>query len=91
MKESYQKKLSEADEEANRILADAKTKAEEERARKLEETQKEAQRYFDRENAKIAAAQKKAEDDAKEQIANLAVLAAQKIIESGGADDAGNS
>lgn len=87
LKADYEERLSVAKEEAQTIVHNARELAEQERAGILEKTRIESEQMIEKAKAAIASEQEKAQQEAKEEIAKLAVLAARKIIEAGDAND----
>ncbi|WP_075719056.1 F0F1 ATP synthase subunit B [Roseburia sp. 499] len=87
LKTDYEERISVAKEEAQKIVHSARELAEQERAGILEKTRIESEQMIEKAKAAIASEQEKAQQEAKEEIAKLAVLAARKIIEAGDAND----
>lgn len=87
LKSDYEEKLSSAKEEAQAIVHNARELAEQERAGILEKTRVESEQMIEKAKAAILSEQEQAQQEAKEEIAKLAVLAARKIIEAGDAHD----
>ncbi len=87
LKSDYEEKLSSAKEEAQAIVHNARELAEQERAGILEKTRIESEQMIEKAKAAILSEQEQAQQEAKEEIAKLAVLAARKIIEAGDAHD----
>ncbi len=87
LKSDYEEKLSSAKEEAQAIVHNARELAEQERAGLLEKTRVESEQMIEKAKAAILSEQEQAQQEAKEEIAKLAVLAARKIIEAGDAHD----
>lgn len=87
LKRDYEEKLSAAKEEAQAIVHNARELAEQERAGILEKTRVESEQMIEKAKAAILSEQEQAQQEAKEEIAKLAVLAARKIIEAGDAHD----
>ena len=87
LKCDYEEKLSSAKEEAQVIVHNARELAEQERAGILEKTRVESEQMIEKAKAAILTEQEQAQQEAKEEIAKLAVLAARKIIEAGDAHD----
>lgn len=81
IKKEYQQKLSQADEEAVKIVKEAKDRAQIEYNKKVEETHAEANRIMEDANRAIALEKKKSMEDAQAEIAGIALLAAQKVIQ----------
>ena len=73
------------------IILDAKTRAQEEYNNKMEATRVEADHMLEKAKSDIANEQEKATRDAQAKIAELALLAAKKIMKTGEAHDAGSS
>ena len=76
-----------AKEEAQNIVHNARELAEQERTGILEKTRAESEQMIEKAKAAILSEQEQAQQEAKEEIAKLAVLAARKIIEAGDAHD----
>lgn len=87
LKADYEERLSAAKEEAQTIVHNARELAEQERAGILEKTRVESEQMIEKAKAAILSEQEQAQQEAKEEIAKLAVLAARKIIEAGDAND----
>ena len=87
LKADYEEKLSVAKEEAQNIVHNARELAEQERTGILEKTRVESEQMIEKAKAAILSEQEQAQQEAKEEIAKLAVLAARKIIEAGDAHD----
>ncbi len=88
LKCDYQEKISFAKEEAQSIVHNAREMADQERDGILAKAKEESDQMIERAKAAILSEQEQAQQDAKEEIAKLAVLAARKIIEAGDAHDA---
>ena len=91
MKSEYENQLKGAREKADQIILDAKTRAQEEYNNKMEATRTEADHMLEKAKSDIANEQEKATRDAQAKIAELALLAAKKIMKTGEAHDAGSS
>ena len=91
MKSEYENQLKGAREKADQIILDAKTRAQEEYNNKMEATRAEADHMLEKAKSDIANEQEKATRDAQAKIAELALLAAKKIMKTGEAHDAGSS
>ena len=91
LKAEYHDRLENAKTEADQIILDARARAEEEHARTLERTRDEAEHMLEKAKSDIANEQEKATRDAQAKIAELALLAAKKIMKTGEAHDAGSS
>lgn len=87
----YENQLKGAREKADQIILDAKTRAQEEYNNKMEATRAEADHMLEKAKSDIANEQEKATRDAQAKIAELALLAAKKIMKTGEAHDAGSS
>ncbi len=87
LKADYEERLSAAKEEAQQIVHNARELAEQERTGILEKTRAESEQMIEKAKAVIVSEQEQAQQEAKEEIAKLAVLAARKIIEAGDAND----
>lgn len=72
--------LAEARREANEILARAQSSAEEARERGVEETRRELERLHNQAAADIDAERQRALSDVRAQVADLALLAAGKVV-----------
>ena len=91
MKSDYEDQLKGAKEEADQIILEAKARAQEEYNNKMEATRAEADHMLEKAKRDIAGEQEKATKDAQAKIAELALLAAKKIMKTGEAHDAGSS
>ena len=91
LKADYEQKLEQANVKADQIILDAKTRAQEEYNNKMEATRAEADHMLEKAKSDIANEQEKATRDAQAKIAELALLAAKKIMKTGEAHDAGSS
>ena len=91
MKSEYENQLKGAREKADQIILDAKTRAQEEYNNKMEATRAEADHMLEKAKSDIVNEQEKATRDAQAKIAELALLAAKKIMKTGEAHDAGSS
>ena len=91
LKTDYEQKLEQANVKADQIILDAKTRAQEEYNNKMEATRAEADHMLEKAKSDIANEQEKATRDAQAKIAELALLAAKKIMKTGEAHDAGSS
>jgi F-type H+-transporting ATPase subunit b len=80
MKAEYEADLKDAKMEAVRITTDAKQRADYECSRMLEEARKDAARMISDAEKTIEQEQQKAVNSAKEQIADLAVMAATQVL-----------
>ena len=86
-KKNYEEQLSLAKGEADKIIMEARERAESEKVKTMEKTRKEAQTMMDREKADIAREEESARRAAQADIARLAMVAAEKIIKSGDESD----
>ena len=91
MKSENENQLKGAREKADQIILDARTRAQEEYNSKMEATRAEADHMLEKAKSDIANEQEKATRDAQAKIAELALLAAKKIMKTGEAHDAGSS
>lgn len=88
LKNDYQKKLESAKTEADQIILSARERAEAEQEKTLEKTRQEADHMLEKAKADIASEQEKATKAAQTEIAQLALMAARKIVKTGEANDA---
>lgn len=79
LKEEYEAKLKNIDKEAEEILSDAKKRAAKNESRIIEEAKAEAERIIEHAKNEIVLEQKKAADDIKQQIIDVATLMAGKV------------
>lgn len=91
LKAEYQDKLESAKTEADQIILEARDRAQKEHEKTLEKTRVEADAMLEKAKSDIANEQEKATRDAQAKIAELALLAAKKIMKTGEAHDAGSS
>ena len=91
LKKEYEEQISTAKEEADKIVLEARERAEQEKNKKLEMTRIEAQNMLEKAKADIEREQEMAKKSAQADIARLAIAAAEKIIKTGDAHDAGSS
>ncbi len=91
LKNDYQKKLESAKTEADQIILSARERAEAEQEKTLERTRQEADHMLEKAKADIASEQEKATKAAQAEIAQLALIAARKIVKTGEANDTGSS
>lgn len=89
LKESYEKIISTAENESDKIIEAAKADAKLERERMLKEANNEAERILTTARNNAKADQEKTLEETRSQIAGLAVLAAEKLL-SGGSSQKGN-
>lgn len=80
LKQEYEQRLKEVDKEAEAILSDARKKAIKNEERIVAEAKEEAARIISRANAEIELEKKKAADDIKKEIINVAALMANKVV-----------
>lgn len=80
LKEEYEQKLKEIDKEAEAILSEARKKALKNEERIVAEAKEEASRIIRRANSEIELEKKKAADDMKKEIINVATLMANKVV-----------
>lgn len=86
-KKNYEEQLSLAKGEADKIIMEARERAESEKVKTMEKTRKEAQTMMDRAKADIVREEESARRAAQADIARLAMVAAEKIIKSGDESD----
>lgn len=79
LKAEYEAKLKNIDKEAEEILSDAKKRAARNESRILEEAKAEADRIVEHAKAEVLLEKKKAADDIKQQIIEVATLMAGKV------------
>ncbi len=79
--DDYQRKLADARNESNRIIEEARQAAESVRRELIARAETEAQELRQRTQQDLEAAQKRALENLKQQVAEIAVGAAEKIIE----------
>ena len=87
MKEQYQASIGSADEEASKIIEDARARAGEEYNRILEQAKKDAAKKMEEADRTIALEREKAMNDLKAGVAGLAMTAAAKLISEQSAPD----
>ncbi len=88
LKQQYEMKMNRADQEAGEIILQARQQVIGERNQVLEDAREQCARIMERTQANIELQQEKARREAESQIAELALLAARKILKSGEANDA---
>lgn len=91
LKVNYEKKLDDANAEANKIVLEARERAEAEQTKTLERTRDEAEQMLQKARRDIESEKEQAQKAAQADIAKLALLAARKIVKTGDAHDAGSS
>lgn len=91
LKEEYHDKIKTAKTEADRILADAKERADEAYNSQMEDIRVETERLKEKAKRDIEAQHEKAMQATQAEIAKLAVVAARKILETGDSRDADSS
>ena len=91
LKSEYEGRLEDAKAEADEIILKARTRAEEEHAKAIEDTRIETEQMREKAKADIASDTEKATKAAQAEIAQLALLAARKIMKTGEMHDAGIS
>ena len=91
LKEEYHDKIKTAKTEADRILADAKERADEAYNSQMEDMRVETERLKEKAKRDIEAQHEKAMQATQAEIAKLAVVAARKILETGDSRDADSS
>ena len=80
MKEEYEAKLKDVNKEAEDILEAARRKAKAREAEMLEEAKAEAARIIERGNREVELEKKKAVDELKQELVNIAALMAEKAV-----------
>ncbi len=80
LKEEYEAKLKEADKEAERILAEARKRGLANEERICEEAKKDAAGIIERAKAEAELEKKKAGDEVKQEMINVASLMAAKVV-----------
>lgn len=80
LKQDYDARIRDIEKEAEAILSDARKKALKNEAKILEEAKEEAARMLARANAQIELERKKAADDMKKEMIQVASLMAQKVV-----------
>lgn len=91
LKAEYEEKLVAADEKADEIIASARNRAADEYEKAIENTRIETEQMRQKAKADIASDQEKATAAAQKEIAQLALLAARKIIKTGDMHDTGSN
>ena len=91
MKLSYEEKLNSASQQAQEIISKAKENAEKAKQDSINQAYAEAEEIKNQAAKDIEDMKQKAELEAKEHIAELAVMAAEKIIEKGDTYDEGSN
>lgn len=81
LKKEYQQVLEKADEESVQIVKEAKERAQIEYNKQVEASRKEAGRIMEEANRAIELEKKKSMEQAQSEIAGIALLAAQKVIQ----------
>lgn len=80
MKQEYEKRLKEADKEVEQILSDARNKALKKEADIVNEAKAEAARILERAENEIALEKKRALDDVKKEMIEIASMMAAKVV-----------
>lgn len=88
LKNDYQTKLKNADQKAERIIAEAKARAEEEQRLAAEKTKEETERMLEKARVDIRTEQEQAKKEVQADIAILAMEAARKIMKTGDVHEA---
>ena len=91
LKEEYHDKIKTAKTEADKILADAKERADEAYNSQMEDIRVETERLKEKAKRDIEAQHEKAMQATQAEIATLAVVAARQILETGDSRDADSS
>ncbi|BBF42633.1 ATP synthase F0 sector subunit b [Lachnospiraceae bacterium KM106-2] len=80
LRAEYENNLKQADDKATQIIKEAKERAEIAKQQSLMETKEEAARLIEGANKTIELQRQKSMDDAQAEIANIAMLAAAKVV-----------
>lgn len=88
LKNDYQTKLKNAEQKAERIIAEAKARAEEEQRLAAEKTKEETERMLEKARVDIRTEQEQAKKEVQADIAILAMEAARKIMKTGDVHEA---
>lgn len=88
LKNDYQERLKNADQKAEDIIAEAKTRAAEEKTLAEQKTREETEQMLEKARAEIRTEQEQAKKEMQAEIAVLAMEAARKIMKTGDAHDA---
>ena len=91
MKEEYEQQLETAHEQAAEIITVARARAEEEHNQVIAQARKESQKMLEQAKSDIKYEQEKARQELKSQVADIAMLAARKIIKTGEIHDTGSN
>lgn len=91
MKTEYEKQLEMAHAKAAEIITSARNRAEEEHSQILMQTHRESQKMLEQAKTDIKYEQEQAKQELKSQIAELAMLAARKIVKTGEMYDTGSN
>ena len=91
MKEAYEQQLETAHEQATEIITVARARAEEEHNQVIAQARKESQKMLEQAKSDIKYEQEKAKQELKSQVADIAMLAARKIIKTGEMHDTGSN
>ena len=83
MKQEYEEQLTTAQTQAADIIMQARERAEEEHAQTIAKTQAEADKMLEKAKTDIRQEQEQAKAELQSQIADIAMLAARKIIKTG--------
>ncbi len=82
MKEEYEAKLKDVNKEAENILEAARRKAKAREAEMLEEAKAEAARIIERGNREVELEKKKAVDELKQDLVNIAAMMAERAVQN---------
>lgn len=91
MKKEYEQQLETAHGQAAEIITAARERAEEEHDQVITQARKESQKMLEQAKADIKYEQEKAKQELKSQVADIAMLAARKIIKTGEMHDTGSN
>lgn len=91
MKKEYEQQLESAHGQAAEIITAARERAEEEHDQVITQARKESQKMLEQAKADIKYEQEKAKQELMSQVADIAMLAARKIIKTGEMHDTGSN
>ena len=91
MKKEYEQQLETAHEQAAEIITAARARAEEEHNQVIAQAKKESQKMLEQAKSDIKYEQEKAKQELQSQVADIAMLAARKIIKTGEMHDTGSN
>lgn len=91
MKKEYEQQLETAQEQAAEIITVARARAEEEHNQVIAQAREESQKMLEQAKSDIKYEQEKAKQELKSQVADIAMLAARKIVKTGEMHDTGSN